>query len=63
MVHAATTVLVGHSAATKHLLTNVIRVVLVLVGLLGDANLFLAKHTLKLLGCSFLFFRLQNIRI
>lgn len=54
---------VGHSAATKHLLAHVIRVVLVLVGLFGDTNLFLTEHTLELLSCSLLFLRFQYISI
>ena len=54
---------VGHSAATKHLLTYVIRVVLVLVGLFGDTNLFLTEQALELLSCSLLFLRFQYISI
>ena len=59
MVHTATAMFVGHSAATKHLLTYVIRVVLVLVGLFGDTNLFLTEQALELLSCSLLFLRFQ----
>ena len=42
-------------AATEHLFSNVLRVVLVLVGL------FLTEHLLKLLGRIFLLLSLQNI--
>ena len=39
VVHAIVTMFVRNSAATKHLLANMLKIVLVLIGLLGDSSL------------------------
>ena len=63
MVHATTIMFVSYSAAAEHLLPNMIRIIFVFVGLLGNTSLFLAKHALELLSCSLLFLCLQNVSI